>query len=91
MIVAEMPEVAILDLRMPARNGLNVLRDVKASNPATKTVILTNYPIPQVERVRESAGGDESLPVATGAICVMGRQPRPAGICARRLDRPPNR
>ena len=47
MIVAEMPEVAILDLRMPARNGLNVLRDVKASNPATKTVILTNYPIPQ--------------------------------------------
>ena len=47
MIVAEKPDIAILDLQMPGRNGLDILRDIKASNPATTIVILTNYPYPQ--------------------------------------------
>jgi len=58
MMVAEKPEVAVLDLRMPGRNGLDVLRDIKASNPATKVVILTNYPYPQYRNRCMEAGAD---------------------------------
>lgn len=41
------PDVVILDIRMPWRNGLDVLQDIKESVPATKVIILTNYPYPQ--------------------------------------------
>lgn len=58
MIVAEMPEVAVLDLRMPGRNGLDVLREVKASNPATKVIILTNSPYPQYRNRCMEEGAD---------------------------------
>ena len=58
MIVMEKPDVAILDIRMPGRNGLDVLRDVKASNPATKIVILTNYPSAQYRSRCMEAGAD---------------------------------
>ena len=58
MIVAEKPEVAVLDLRMPGRNGLDVLQDVKASNPATKIIILTSYPYPQYRSRCMEEGAD---------------------------------
>ncbi len=58
MIVAEKPNVAVLDIRMPGRNGLDVLRDVKASNPTTKIVILTNYPYPQYRSRCMEEGAD---------------------------------
>ena len=58
IILAETPELAVLDLRMPGRSGLNVLRDIKASNPATKIVILTNYPYPQYRSRCMEEGAD---------------------------------
>ena len=58
MIVAEKPEVVILDVRMPGRNGLDVLRDIKASNPATKIIMLTNYPYPQYRNKCMEEGAD---------------------------------
>ena len=44
------PDVVILDLRMPWRDGLDVLRDIKKSDPAPMVIILTNYPYPQYRR-----------------------------------------
>jgi DNA-binding NarL/FixJ family response regulator len=35
------PDVLVLDMRMPARTGLDVLRDLAASGPACRTVLLT--------------------------------------------------
>ncbi len=37
------PERAIIDLRMPGKSGLELLRDLKALEPATEIVMLTGY------------------------------------------------
>ncbi len=39
----ESPEYAIVDLRMPATNGLDVVRDLKAIDATTNVVVLTGY------------------------------------------------
>jgi two-component system, response regulator RegA len=40
---ADPPEMAIIDLRMPGRSGLEVLRDLLDIEPHTKVVVLTGY------------------------------------------------
>ncbi len=40
---ADSPELAVVDLRMPDRSGLDVVRELKAIDPATSIVILTGY------------------------------------------------
>ncbi len=37
------PEMAVIDLRMPGRSGLELTRDLHALDPATKIVVLTGY------------------------------------------------
>ncbi len=37
------PDLAVLDLKMPGKSGLELLTDIKAISPATKIVILTGY------------------------------------------------
>lgn len=37
------PDRAVLDLKMPGKSGLEVLREVRAASPETKCVILTGY------------------------------------------------
>lgn len=37
------PELAVLDLRMPGCSGLELVRDLKEYDPATRIVILTGY------------------------------------------------
>lgn len=39
----ESPEMAIVDLRMPGRSGLELIRDLKALDAETKIVVLTGY------------------------------------------------
>jgi len=38
------PEIVVLDIRMPDRSGIAVLEQIKQQAPATKVVMLTNYP-----------------------------------------------
>jgi len=40
---AESPEYAVVDLRMPGRSGLDVVRELKAIDQATNVVVLTGY------------------------------------------------
>jgi two-component system response regulator RegA len=40
---ADSPELAVVDLRMPGRSGLELVRELKAIDPATKVVVLTGY------------------------------------------------
>jgi two-component system response regulator RegA len=40
---AESPEFAVIDLRMPGRSGLEVVRDMKTIDPATVILVLTGY------------------------------------------------
>ena len=37
------PDVALLDARLPDGNGIDVCRDIRASNPAVRCLILTSY------------------------------------------------
>jgi len=39
----ESPELALVDLRMPGGSGLELVRELKALDPATQVVVLTGY------------------------------------------------
>jgi len=43
MVASDEPEVIVLDLKMPGIDGLEVLRRVKQTNPATEVIILTGH------------------------------------------------
>ena len=50
------PKVAVLDILMPAMNGLEVQRRLKTISPATRVIILTSKDDPSV-RARALEGG----------------------------------
>ena len=52
------PDVAILDIRMPGGNGIEVLKEIKKDKPAPLTIILTNYPYPQYRKKCMEGGAD---------------------------------
>ena len=41
------PDVAILDIRMPEMNGIEVLKKIRKGGSLLKIIILTNYPYKQ--------------------------------------------
>jgi DNA-binding NarL/FixJ family response regulator len=57
-ILRERPDAVILDLRMPWRNGLDVLREIKQAVPGIIVIVLTNYPYPQYRRRCMEEGAD---------------------------------
>ena len=40
---AEVPELVVVDLRMPGHSGLELIRDLKCLDPETQIVMLTGY------------------------------------------------
>jgi two-component system response regulator RegA len=40
---ADSPQFAVVDLKMPGRSGLEVVRDLKAIDATTKIIVLTGY------------------------------------------------
>jgi len=52
------PDVVLLDIRMPGRNGIDVLRRLKKMQPAPKVIMLTNYAYHQYRKTCETAGAD---------------------------------
>ena len=59
------PDLIVLDIRMGDGSGIDVLREVKRHNPATKVIILTNFPEPQYERKCTELGADFFLRKST--------------------------
>ena len=43
LATSKQPDRAVLDLKMPGRSGLEVLKEVRACSPETQCVILTGY------------------------------------------------
>jgi DNA-binding NarL/FixJ family response regulator len=70
----ESPDVILLDVRMPKKNGLDVLRELQAGGSAPPTILLTTFDDDEVllEGVKAGARGyllkDVSLEQLTGAI-----------------------
>jgi DNA-binding NarL/FixJ family response regulator len=52
------PDVAILDVQMPKRSGLDLIEEVKRSPHAPKVIMLTNYPTPENREKSFSRGAD---------------------------------
>lgn len=77
------PEFVVVDLRMPGRSGLDVVRDLKALDPATGIVVLTGYGsiATALEAVRLGAQHYLTKPADVDAILAAfeGRIERPDG------------
>jgi DNA-binding NarL/FixJ family response regulator len=52
------PDLAIIDIRMPDKNGLEVLKEYRSRNKETKIVILTNYAYDQYKDKAFDNGAD---------------------------------
>jgi DNA-binding NtrC family response regulator len=71
-------DVVLLDLRMPGRDGMSVLRTIKERWPESEVVIITGYPTLETakEAIRQGAygylckpvGPDDVVNVACGAV-----------------------
>lgn len=47
LMIKHRPDVAIIDVRMPRRTGIDLLRYVSNNPEAPKFIVLTNYPTPE--------------------------------------------
>jgi len=54
-------DVMIIDLRLPGRDGLSVLDEIKSTNPKAKVIIITAYPSVESEKEALSKGAIEYL------------------------------
>ena len=55
------PDLAIIDIRIPEINGIEILKKIRELKMKTKVCILTNYPYPQYKRKSIEAGADYFL------------------------------
>ena len=55
-IESDEPEVMVLDLKMPGIDGIEVLRRVKKTHPATEVIILTGHGSDAEEKLAEEIG-----------------------------------
>ena len=52
------PDVAILDLQMPRGSGVDVLGDIKGSDPTSIVIMLTNFAYPENRKMCIESGAD---------------------------------
>jgi YesN/AraC family two-component response regulator len=55
------PDVVVLDIRMPGKNGMEILQEIKKFEPAPCVIMLTNYPYPQYRKKCLDTGADYFL------------------------------
>ena len=52
------PDVVILDIRLPHRSGIDLLKDIKENPAAPIVIMITNYPYRQYRQGCMAAGAD---------------------------------
>jgi DNA-binding NarL/FixJ family response regulator len=52
------PDVVILDIRLPGKSGIDVLKDIRDKKLPIRVIMLTNYPYPQYRKKCEELGVD---------------------------------
>lgn len=57
----EQPDVLLLDVAMPVRDGIDALPDILAASPDTQVVVYTGFASPEIERRALGAGAVEVL------------------------------
>jgi len=59
------PELVLLDIKMPGINGIEVLKQIKATHKDSRVVMLTNYPTMQYKELCLGLGADHFLDKST--------------------------
>jgi DNA-binding NtrC family response regulator len=54
--------LALLDLRLPGKDGISVLKEAKTIRPQLKVIIITAYPSPQTKQAALKEGAVDYLP-----------------------------
>ncbi len=62
LVRADSPELAVLDLKMPGRSGLDLLREMREHDPATRVLVLTGYGSIATAVEATKAGAEGYLP-----------------------------
>ncbi|MFH1081492.1 MAG: response regulator transcription factor [Pseudomonadota bacterium] len=57
-ISEQKPDLVILDIRLPGKSGMEVLKDIRAKKLSIRVIMLTNYPYPQYRKKCEELGAD---------------------------------
>lgn len=55
------PDIILLDIELPDANGLDLIRRIKARNPAVRILVVTLYDGPEYEAVASKNGADRLL------------------------------
>jgi CheY-like chemotaxis protein len=73
-------DVVVVDLKLPGRDGLSVLRDVRVKNPKLKVIIITAYPSVEtaVEAMRHGASDYLAKPFEIEQLATSIRSARRA-------------
>jgi two-component system response regulator RegA len=83
LAASDPPEFAVVDLRMPGRPGLDVVRELLALDPATAVVVLTGYGsiATAIEAIRSGAKHYLTKPADADEIlrAFQGQSPPPTG------------
>jgi len=58
MVEKLVPDVAILDIRMPKGSGADLVHEIKQLNPAPKVIVLTSFPYLEVREKCMRGGAD---------------------------------
>ena len=58
LILKMYPDVVIMDIQMPGKNGIKVLHCIKKAKPYIKVIIITNYPFYVYKKVCMEEGAD---------------------------------
>ena len=66
------PDTVILDISMPGKSGIDVLREIKRDEGPPMVMILTNYPHPQYRKKCMSLGADYFFDKST-EFCKVAR------------------
>jgi two-component system response regulator FixJ len=59
--VLRRPDVAVIDIRMPEMNGLEVQRRLRTLSPSTRVIILTSKEDPSIRTLAMNAGASAFL------------------------------
>ena len=76
------PDVVVLDLQMPKRDGLDVLTEIRTENRACIIIVLTNHNLPEFRTACLQAGADFFL----GKSAEFDRLPGILSELAHRLE-----
>ena len=85
------PQFAVVDLKMPGRSGLDVVRDLKAVDPTTRIIVLTGYGSIATAVDAVKLGATQYLPKPADAdeiLAALTREEGEAGPAAQEFPAP---